>query len=120
MRNEQKSRVFVTTPTGNIGKHVASALVERDVPISVLVREGSEKRLDQSVRDRAQVFTGAMSEADTVTQATSCRTDAFAAAVSDPPARAESTRSFATLTRYCNARARRRPSSSGVTRTTCR
>lgn len=84
MRNEQESRVFVTTPTGNIGKHVASALVERDVPISVLVREGSEKRLDQSVRDRAQVFTGAMSEADTVTQASDGASAMFLALPPDP------------------------------------
>ena len=76
--------VLVTTPTGNIGRHVATELVAQGVPISVLVREGSQQRLDEAVRQRAEVFAGAMNDPDALTRASVGAKAMFLALPPDP------------------------------------
>ncbi|TFH98419.1 hypothetical protein E4A47_11430 [Micrococcus flavus] len=83
--NEQHTQsVFVTTPTGNIGRHVAAQLIEDGHPVSVLVRDGSQVRLPEVVRERAQVFTGGMDDPDALTRASVGATGMFLALPPDP------------------------------------
>lgn len=84
MAENTPDRVFVTTPTGNIGRHVAAQLVERDVPVSVLVREGGHPRLDAAVGDRAHVFEGALDDPEAVTRASRGASAMFLALPPDP------------------------------------
>lgn len=80
----QRPSVFVTTPTGNIGRHVAEGLIDRGVPVSVLVRPGSEGRLPEAVREQARVVTGAMDDPDAVARASEGAAGMFLALPPDP------------------------------------
>ncbi|GLW35484.1 NAD(P)H-binding protein [Actinoplanes regularis] len=57
----------VTTPTGNIGRHVVQNLLDRDVAVRVVVRDPS--RLPAATRDRVDVVTGSHSDPEVLAEA---------------------------------------------------
>lgn len=61
-------RIAVTTPTGNVGRHVVSMLLRADLRPTVLVRDPT--RLDPAVRDRVDPVAVDQGDGDAVTAAT--------------------------------------------------
>lgn len=59
--------IVVTTPTGNIGRHVVSHLLDAGETLRLIVRDPS--RLAQDVRDRVEVVVGSHGDAAVVDQA---------------------------------------------------
>ena len=59
--------IVVTTPTGNIGRHVVRRLLEAGEAIRVVARDPA--RLPQAVRDRAEVIEGSHGDAAVVDRA---------------------------------------------------
>ncbi len=59
--------IVVTTPTGNIGRHVVSILLDAGEPVRVVARDPA--RLPQAVRDRAEVIEGSHGDAAVVDRA---------------------------------------------------
>ena len=53
--------IVITTPTGNIGHHVARRLLDADETVRVIVRDAG--KLPQAVRDRAEVIEGSHGDA---------------------------------------------------------
>lgn len=60
--------IFLTTPTGNVGRHVAANLVAAGADVAVLARDPD--RLDERVRRRARVVQGSLQDADLLAEAT--------------------------------------------------
>lgn len=73
-------RVAVTTPTGNVGRHVVSMLLSAGLRPTVLVRDPS--RLDAAVRERVDAVAVDQGDGDAVVAAT---TDVDALFWVDPP-----------------------------------
>lgn len=61
-------RIAVTTPTGNVGRHVVSMLLRADLRPTVLVRNPA--RLDPAVRDRVDAVAVDLGDGDAVVAAT--------------------------------------------------
>lgn len=59
--------IVVTTPTGQIGRHVVRDLIEAGEPVRVVVRDAAN--LGQDVRDRVEVLEGSHGDADTIDRA---------------------------------------------------
>lgn len=59
--------IVVTTPTGNIGRHVVRHLLDAGEALRVVARDPS--KLPQAVRDRAEIVEGSHDDADVVTRA---------------------------------------------------
>lgn len=61
-------KIAVTTPTGNVGRHVVAMLVRAGIRPTVLVRD--PVRLEAAVRDRVEAVTVDLTDADGVVAAT--------------------------------------------------
>ncbi len=59
--------IVVTTPTGNIGRHVVRNLLDAGEALRVVARDPA--KLPQAVRDRVEVVEGSHDDADVVTRA---------------------------------------------------
>ncbi|MFJ9544212.1 NAD(P)H-binding protein [Streptomyces sp. NPDC101225] len=59
--------LVITTPTGQIGRQVVDALLDREEPVRVIARDPS--RLSPRVRERAEVVQGSHRDLDVVTKA---------------------------------------------------
>ena len=61
-------KIVVTTPTGNVGSHVARLLVQAGTRPTLLLRDAA--RLDPAMRERVDVVEGSQADPDTVLRAT--------------------------------------------------
>jgi uncharacterized protein YbjT (DUF2867 family) len=59
--------IVITTPTGNIGRHVVRHLLDAGETLRLIVRDAA--KLPQEVRDRVEVVEGSHGDADIVNQA---------------------------------------------------
>lgn len=59
--------IIVTSPTGNIGRHVVKHLLARKVPMRLVVRDA--RRLSAEIRDQVELVEGSHGEAATVDRA---------------------------------------------------
>lgn len=59
--------IVVTTPTGNIGRHVLDRLLDAGAELRVIVRDPG--KLPQAARDRVEIVEGSHSDPDVVDQA---------------------------------------------------
>ena len=59
--------IVVTTPTGNIGRHVVQHLLEAGEPLRAIVRDPA--KLPKTVRDRIEIVEGSHHDADVVDRA---------------------------------------------------
>lgn len=59
--------IVVTTPTGQIGRHVVQKLVDTDAPLRVIARDAS--KLPDSVAIRAEVIEGSHGDAEVIDRA---------------------------------------------------
>ena len=59
--------IVITTPTGNIGRHVLSALLAADERVRVVARDPS--RLAHEARDRVEVVQGSIDDRDVLNRA---------------------------------------------------
>jgi uncharacterized protein YbjT (DUF2867 family) len=65
---EALTKIAVTTPTGNVGRHVVTMLVRAGVRPTVLLRDPA--RLDPALREDVDVVTADQTDADAVVAAT--------------------------------------------------
>lgn len=76
--------IVVTTPTGQIGRHVLDRVLDRGEQVRVVARDPA--RLDARVRDRVEVVQGSTDDADVLTKACTGADALFLVVPPDPRA----------------------------------